>query len=422
MLKIYLARHGQDSDNIRRVLNGHRDTSLTIIGQQQALQLAKRIKSMGLCFNKIYTSPLLRVQQTAKIVTDYLSLPEAEILPDLIERDFGKMTGMTIDDILLLENNNIVQTPEVSYFLEVEGAENFSELIARSQRVLNLVERENEDGNVLLLTSGDIGKMIYTAYHEKTWEEVLPSFYFSNTDLRVLEKNLPLEKSLIFKNNGIFNRTLLGMSEKSDGDMKENDYNKKNFLKEVNLDKKTLFSADLEHGNKVIVIKDLQQKIESKCDALITDQPDCLLTITAADCPSLYFYDSQKKVIALAHAGWRGIIRGIIEATILSFKDNYNSNPEDIEVFIGPYIRSCHFEIKKDVVDNFSEEDLIKRNEKIYIDLGELIKKRLLKQGIKIDNINISKDCTYCLDNKYFSFRRNGGKNMETMLAYLALK
>ena len=422
MLKIYLARHGQDSDNVRRVLNGCRDTSLTIIGQQQALQLAKRIKLMGLSFNKIYTSPLLRVKQTAKIITDYLSLPEAEILSDLIERDFGKMTGMTIDDILLLEDNNIVQTPEVSYFLEVEGAEKFSELIARSQRVLNLVQQENEDGNILLLTSGDIGKMIYAAYHEKTWQEVLPSFYFSNTDLRVLEKDLPLEKSLIFKNNGIFSRTFLGISEKSDGDMKGDDCNIKKFLKEVNLDKKTLFSANLEHGNKVMVIKDPQQKIESKFDALITNNSDCLLTTTTADCPSIYFYDSQKKVIALAHAGWRGIIQGIIENTILSFKDNYNSNSEDIEVFVSPYIRSCHFEIKEDIIDNFLEEDLIKRDGKIYIDLGEVIRKKLLKQGIRDDNISISKDCTYCLNDKYFSFRRNGGKSLETMLAYLSLK
>ena len=422
MLKIYLARHGQDSDNVRRVLNGYRDTSLTIIGQQQALQLAKRIKLMGLSFNKIYTSPLLRVKQTAKIITDYLSLPEAEILPDLIERDFGKMTGMTIDDILLLEDNNIVQTPEVSYFLEVEGAEKFSELIARSQRVLNLVQQENEDGNILLLTSGDIGKMIYAAYHEKTWQEVLPSFYFSNTDLRVLEKDLPLEKSLIFKNNGIFSRTFLGISEKSDGDMKGDDCNIKKFLKEVNLDKKTLFSANLEHGNKVMVIKDPQQKIESKFDALITNNSDCLLTTTTADCPSIYFYDSQKKVIALAHAGWRGIIQGIIENTILSFKDNYNSNSEDIEVFVSPYIKSCHFEIKEDIIGNFLEEDLIKRDGKIYIDLGEVIRKKLLKQGIRDDNISISKDCTYCLNDKYFSFRRNNNKNLETMLGYIALK
>jgi len=422
MLKIYLARHGQDSDNVSRILNGRRDTSLTIVGQEQALELAKNIKSAGLSFDKIYVSPLFRVRQTAKIITDYLFLPEAIVLPDLVERDFGIMTGKSIDDIALLNKNNIVQTPEVNYFLNIDGAETFDQLIERGRAVLNKVKAENSDGNILLLTSGDIGKMIYTAYHEKTWEEVLPSFYFSNTELILLDKGLLLEKSIVFKLKGMFNETFLGLSEKSDGNMKGDRDNIKKFFKKINLDKKSLFIADLNHEDNIIIINDSKQKIETKSDALISNHPDCLLALTSADCPIIYFYDPVKKVIALAHAGWRGIVKGIAEKVVISLQENYASNPADIQIFIGPHIKSCHFEIKEDVINKFRKEDLIKKDGKIFVDLGEVISKRLLDQGIKKENINISLDCTYCLEDKYFSFRRNNNKNLETMLGYIALK
>ncbi len=422
MLKIYLARHGQDSDNVRRVLNGRRDTSLTIVGREQALQLAKNIKLANLSFDKIYVSPLLRVRQTAKIITDYLSLPEAEILPDLVERDFGIMTGRSIDDIALLDKNNIIHTSEVDYFLNIDGAETFDQLIERGRAVLNKVKTENSDGNILLLTSGDIGKMIYTAYHNKTWEEVLPSFYFSNTELILLETGLFLEKSIIFKLSGIFNETFLGLSERSDGNMKGDYGNIKEFLKTRNLDKKSLFVADLDHGDNIILVYDLNQKIETKGDALISNHPDCLLALTSADCPIIYFYDPVKKVVALAHAGWRGVVKGIAEKVVISLKENYASNANDIQIFVGPHIKSCHFEIKEDVTDKFEKEDLIIKDGKMFVDLGDMILKRLLKQGIKKENINISPDCTYCLEDKYFSFRRNNNKNLETMLGYIALK
>lgn len=60
MLKIYIARHGQDKDNVRGILNGHRDEPLTILGQNQAKDLAEKIKEAGIKFDKIYSSPLKR--------------------------------------------------------------------------------------------------------------------------------------------------------------------------------------------------------------------------------------------------------------------------------------------------------------------------------------------------------------------------
>ena len=101
MLKIYLARHGQSSDNKNAILNGHRDEPLTKIGRQQAEELADRISNIKLHFDYIYSSPLERAFETAKIISEGTrgSYPIKEDL--LIERNFGIMTGVAIKDSML---------------------------------------------------------------------------------------------------------------------------------------------------------------------------------------------------------------------------------------------------------------------------------------------------------------------------------
>lgn len=78
MTRIYLARHGQDQDNEAGILNGHRDKPLTNIGVEQAGQLARKISEAGIRFDKVYSSPLQRAYETAKIVTDALNLDPPE--------------------------------------------------------------------------------------------------------------------------------------------------------------------------------------------------------------------------------------------------------------------------------------------------------------------------------------------------------
>lgn len=70
MLKIYIARHGQNIDNKNGILNGHRDGALTDKGVEQAYEIANKIKESGLTFNFVYSSPLQRAFETAKIISE----------------------------------------------------------------------------------------------------------------------------------------------------------------------------------------------------------------------------------------------------------------------------------------------------------------------------------------------------------------
>jgi hypothetical protein len=176
----------------------------------------------------------------------------------------------------------------------------------------------------------------------------------------------------------------------------------------------------------VAIVDNNSLEIIKDHDALITDDPNLILSITVADCLPLYFYDPIKKVIGLAHAGWRGVENGISLETVKAFEQNYHSAKFDIQVFIGPHIGACHFEVRGDVAEKFSSwpEFIIFRGEKTFIDLAGIVKKQLLAGGLLKKNINVGPECTYCLPDKYFSFRRDnpGEDQMEVMTAYIGLK
>lgn len=215
----------------------------------------------------------------------------------------------------------------------------------------------------------------------------------------------------------------IGISEKKDGPMKNSLENRFQFFKNQDLGNRVIISAGLIHKNKVVIVDNISKdEIIPDCDALITDQNKYLLTVTVADCLPIYFYDHNKKVIALAHAGWRGVVSKIAGEVINQFINHYHSDLSDVKVFIGPHIKDCHFEVKNDVVGQFKISDSIVRDRKIYINLSRAVKDQFIKLGVFGDNISISQECTYCLTDKYFSFRRDNPKEIEAMVAYIGLK
>lgn len=198
MLDIYMVRHGQDHDNQNSILNGQRDTSLTAVGEKQALELREKLLKLNIQFNYVFSSPLQRAFRTAELIIDpKYSTPS--VLPDLIERNFGIMTGKTHKEIIPLCSPEILKTDTITYFLSPEGAETFPELIIRGTRVLQELESNYSNGNVLLVTHGDIGKMIYCAYFKLDWRDVLQNFHFGNLDVLLLSSSISSDQSHVIK-------------------------------------------------------------------------------------------------------------------------------------------------------------------------------------------------------------------------------
>lgn len=213
---------------------------------------------------------------------------------------------------------------------------------------------------------------------------------------------------------------LLGISEKKDGSMKGPSENYDSFFQDKKFLNNEVVKIRLLDSNQVLKVEKKEDDLAG--DALISDKPNLILTLTVADCLPIYFYDPIKKLIALAHAGWRGLVAKIPEKVIASFSGNYNSASKDILVFIGPHIQSCCFEVQEDVARLFKGSEVVERQSKKFVDLSSSARQQLVDQGVKADNIKSSLDCTHCLEDKYFSFRRDKPQIIQTMTAYIMLK
>lgn len=92
---------------------------------------------------------------TAEIIARKTKSPAPVIFPDLIERDFGIMTGESESRVTELCFPEVIQAGKINYFLSPEGAETFPELLVRAKRMLSEITKKHESGNILLTTHGD---------------------------------------------------------------------------------------------------------------------------------------------------------------------------------------------------------------------------------------------------------------------------
>lgn len=153
-------------------------------------------------------------------------------------------------------------------------------------------------------------------------------------------------------------------------------------------------------------------------DGLITNEPGIVLATFYADCVPLYFYDPVKKVIGLAHSGWRGSVSRIGQVTIERMEKEYDCKREDILAAIGPSICQDCYEISEDVAEEFMQEFkgheqeilLAKANKKYQLDLWKVNEIVFKEAGIKKEHIQVTDICTCCNPEYLFSHRTSQGK------------
>lgn len=165
------------------------------------------------------------------------------------------------------------------------------------------------------------------------------------------------------------------------------------------------------------------------CDGMVTNDPSLTLITMHADCLPLYFYDSEARVIGLAHAGWRGTVGGIAGVTIEKMKKLGSKN---IKAGIGPGIGFCCFQVDFAVVEEFKKnlsfsDEYIKKDDstnepdKYKIDLVGINKHIMIEHGISESNIIAKEICTKCNHNLFHSHRVTG-KERGNMGAFIKLK
>jgi polyphenol oxidase len=144
-----------------------------------------------------------------------------------------------------------------------------------------------------------------------------------------------------------------------------------------------------------------------QCDALTTNVRNLFLSVSIADCAPVFLFDAAKKIVACVHAGWRGTEQRILEETVVSMHQEYGSSPENIYAFIGPSAGACCYEVGEEVAEKFEPGFVSRRNGRIYLDIKQVNREQLRKNGTPGSNIEVHKDCTICSKGLYHSYRRD---------------
>ena len=166
------------------------------------------------------------------------------------------------------------------------------------------------------------------------------------------------------------------------------------------------------HGT---VVKDIGQPHDDlTADACFTSRADVICAVQTADCLPVLFCDAKKNVVAAAHAGWRGLLHGVLENTLGSML-SAGAQLDNIQVWLGPAIGARQFEVGAEVRAQFVDRDQCARAafaastvrpDKFYADIYLLARLRLQRAGVL--SIEGGGFCTVSEPEKFYSYRRDG--------------
>lgn len=187
------------------------------------------------------------------------------------------------------------------------------------------------------------------------------------------------------------------------------------------------------HSAKVEVVSALWAHADApQADAMITDQPGIALGVLAADCGPLLFADQHRPIIATAHAGWQGALKGVIPATIAAM-ESLGAKREDICASLGPCISQTAYEVGPEFRETFVKTSSAfasffeagLRDQHWQFDLPGFVRACLEQE--KVGTIEISTQCTYQNPDTLYSYRRTThlgepdyGRNISVLALNLA--
>jgi len=145
---------------------------------------------------------------------------------------------------------------------------------------------------------------------------------------------------------------------------------------------------------------------ECEGDAIYTNKKNEVCAILTADCLPIFITDALGQEVAVIHAGWKGLLRGVIEQTLRSF------NSKNLSAHFGPAISQDSFEVGAEVKDQYIAKDKSFKSSfktysgKYYMDLYDAAK--LVLNNFEIYKISGGNECTFRQKDEYFSYRRDG--------------
>lgn len=148
-----------------------------------------------------------------------------------------------------------------------------------------------------------------------------------------------------------------------------------------------------------------------RADAIVTRMRALAIGVTTADCGPILLADPHARVIGAAHAGWRGALGGVVEATVDGMV-SLGAARDQIRAALGPMIRQPNYEVGADLMARFAAEDPAsnrffapaRRDGHALFDLAGYVAARLERAGVRgVEDLGL---CTYANPARFFSYRR----------------
>ena len=181
----------------------------------------------------------------------------------------------------------------------------------------------------------------------------------------------------------------------------------------LGVEPRRLLTAYQVHSPNVVVAETPWTTAERpRADAIVTRMRALAIAVTTADCGPVLFADPRAGVIGAAHAGWRGALAGIIEATVEAM-ERLGAARANIRAAIGPMIRQSNYEVGGDLIARFAAEDRASnrffapapRDGHALFDVAGYIAERLDRARVgHVEDLGL---CTYADAARFFSYRRS---------------
>lgn len=209
--------------------------------------------------------------------------------------------------------------------------------------------------------------------------------------------------------------------------------NLRRFARAAGYDPLALFTTSQVHGADVRVVAGSDDRSATRnieADVLVAPAGGIAIAVRTADCIPLLVHSPDSGAVAAIHAGWRGVVRGAVEAGVqaliqigdeaprrsagaIALKDV----PQRLQAAIFPHIGACCFEVGDDVAQQLASLHPVpwsvvdRSREKPHVDLAEIVRAKLVALGLRADHVERVAGCTRCQPERFFSFRRDGQRS-----------
>lgn len=184
MLKLYITRHGETEWNVEKRMQGWNNSDLTPKGVEHAIALGNRLGDIHI--KSIYSSPSGRAMQTAKLVRGSRNI---KIIQDerLKEINLGEWEGKTSAEIEEIDREGIKAFWENPHLYVPKTGESFYTVRDRVSNVINEIIKENENGEVLIVTHAVVVKTIMSIFKGHNVEKLWENPFIHGTGLSIVE-------------------------------------------------------------------------------------------------------------------------------------------------------------------------------------------------------------------------------------------